>query len=89
LSAAKVGRHFSGPGVPGVLEQKTTILITNWLRVLGTAELPHIDQGVRHQLHTKMSLLQVFKTKKQPLECILPRKGPINAPPQRMDGGIE
>jgi hypothetical protein len=20
----------------------------NWLRVLGTAELPHIDQGVRH-----------------------------------------
>jgi hypothetical protein len=23
-------------------------LLLNWLRVLGTAELPHIDQGVRH-----------------------------------------
>jgi hypothetical protein len=22
--------------------------VMNWLRVLGTAELPHIDQGVRH-----------------------------------------
>jgi hypothetical protein len=61
----------------------------NWLRVLGTAELPHIDQGVCHQLHAKMSLLQVFKPQEQPLECILPRKGPINARPQRMDGGIE
>jgi hypothetical protein len=31
------------------------------LRVLGTAALPHIDQGVCHQLHAKMSLLPVFK----------------------------
>jgi hypothetical protein len=36
-------------------------LFMNWLRVLGTAELPHIDQGVRHQFHAKMSLLKVFK----------------------------
>jgi hypothetical protein len=34
-------------------------------------------------------LLDALKTKQQPLEFILPRKGPINAPPQRMDGGIE
>jgi len=33
----------------------------NWLRVLGTAELSQIDQGVRQQFHAKMSLLQVFK----------------------------
>src|SRR5215475_7757447 len=34
----------------------------NWLRVLGTAELPHIDQGVCQQFHAKMSLLPVFET---------------------------
>jgi hypothetical protein len=38
------------------------IKIVNWLRVLGTAELPHIDQGVRQQFHAKMSLLNMFKT---------------------------
>jgi hypothetical protein len=61
----------------------------NWLRVLGTAELPHIDQGVRHQFHAKVSLLQVFNTQEQPLELILPRKGPIHTGSQCMDGGIE
>jgi hypothetical protein len=59
------------------------------LRVLGTAELPHIDQGVRHQLHANMSLLQVFKPQEQPLEFVLPRKGPIDPRPQGMNGGIE
>ena len=61
----------------------------NWLRVLGTAELPHIDQGVRHQLHAKMSLLQVLETKEEPPEFILPGECPIDASPQSMDGGIE
>ena len=61
----------------------------NWLRVLGTAKLPHIDQGVRHQFHAKMSLLPVFKTQEEPLEFIFPRKGPIDTRPQRMDGSIE
>jgi hypothetical protein len=61
----------------------------NWLQVLGTAELPHIDQGVRHQFHAKMSLLNALKTKEEPLEFILPRKGPVDASPQRMNGGIE
>jgi hypothetical protein len=59
------------------------------LRVLGTTELPHIDQGVRHQFHAAMSLLNALKTKEEPLECILPRKGPVDASSQRMEGGIE
>jgi hypothetical protein len=61
----------------------------NWLRVLGTAELPHIDQGVRQQFHAKVSLLHVFKTKQQPLEFVLPRKGPIDTGSQGVDGGIK
>src|SRR5262249_33606517 len=39
---------------------------------------PHIDQGVRQQFHAEVSLLQEFKTKQQPLEFVLPRKGPID-----------
>jgi hypothetical protein len=61
----------------------------NWLRVLGTAELPHIDQSVRHQFHAKVSWLQVFKTQEEPLEFVFPRKGPIDTGSQGMDGGIE
>ena len=34
----------------------------NWLRVLGTAELPHIDQGVRQQFHAKVSVLNMGYT---------------------------
>jgi hypothetical protein len=63
--------------------------VMNWLRVLGTAELPHIDQGVRHQFHAKVSLLRVFKTKEEPLEFIFPRKCPIDTSPQCMDSGIK
>jgi hypothetical protein len=66
---------FAMPGGPAHCLQ------ANWLRVLGTAELPHIDQGVRHQFHAKMSLLKVFKPKEEPLEFILPRKGPIHTRP--------
>jgi hypothetical protein len=43
----------------------------NWLRVVGTAKPAHIDQGVCHQVHAKMSLLNTLKTKKQPLEFLL------------------
>jgi hypothetical protein len=56
--------------------------------VLGTAEWPHIDQGVRQSFHAKVSLLHVFKTKKQPIELILPRKGPIDASPQGMESEV-
>jgi hypothetical protein len=41
------------------------------LRVLGTAEFPHIDQGVGQQFHAKMSLLNVFEPQEEPLEFIL------------------
>jgi hypothetical protein len=61
----------------------------NWLRVLGTAKPPHIDQGVRHQFHAKMSLLKMLKTKQQPLEFVLSRKDPVNTCPQRMNSCIE
>jgi hypothetical protein len=64
-------------------------LLVNWLRVLGTTELPHIDQGIRQQFHAKMSLLPVFETQEEPLEFILPGECPIDTRPQRMDGGIE
>jgi hypothetical protein len=62
---------------------------TNWLRVLGAAELPHIDQGVRQQFHAKMSLLNVFKTQEEPLEFIFPRQGPIDTSPQCMNSFVE
>ena len=55
----------------------------NWLRVLGTAECPEIGQGVRHHLHAMVSLvslLDVCKTAQQPLDFVLPHKGPLNAP---------
>jgi ubiquinone/menaquinone biosynthesis C-methylase UbiE len=38
--AAALARHVSA-------DAATSGLSRNWLRVLGTAELPHIDQGVR------------------------------------------
>jgi hypothetical protein len=61
----------------------------NWLRVLGPAELPHIDQGVCQQFHAKMSLLNMLKPQQQPLEFVLPRKGPIDTGSQGVDGGIK
>jgi glyoxylase-like metal-dependent hydrolase (beta-lactamase superfamily II) len=33
----------------------------NWLQVLGTAERSQVDQGIRHQLHAIVSLLDAFK----------------------------
>jgi len=35
-----------------------------------------------------MSVLHVFKMKKQPIELILPRKGPIDASPQGMESEV-
>jgi hypothetical protein len=64
-------------------------LPTNWLQVLGTAEVSQIYQRVRHQFHAIVSLLNVFKTQQQPLELIFPRKSPFDTHPQRMDGFIE
>jgi hypothetical protein len=58
----------------------------NWLRVLGTAELSDIDQGVRQQFPAKVSVLHVFKP--PPLESILPGQWPIDTGSQGVDGGI-
>jgi hypothetical protein len=61
----------------------------NWLQVLGTAERSQIYQHVRHQLHAIVPLLDAFKPQQQPLELIFPRKGPLHAHPQCMDGFVE
>jgi len=57
------------------------ILIYNWLQVLGTTETPQIDQGVGHQFHPVVALLDVLETEEQPLEFVLPRKRPLDALP--------
>jgi hypothetical protein len=57
------------------------LLTINWLQVLGTTETPHIDQGVRHQFHPVVALLEVLETEEQPLEFILPRKRPLDSLP--------
>ncbi len=36
-----------------------------------------------------MSLLNALKTQEEPFEFILPRKGSVDARPQRTEGGIE
>src|SRR2546427_507632 len=61
----------------------------NWLRALDTAERPQIDQGICHQLHPIVSLLDAFKSEQQPLELVFPRKGPFDTHSQGMDGFIE
>ncbi len=53
----------------------------NWLQVLGTTETPDIDQGVRHQFHPVVTLLDVLETEEQPLEFVLPRKRPLDSLP--------
>ena len=65
------------------------ILPTNWLRVLGAAELAQIDQRVCQQLHAIMPLLDTFKAEQESLEFIFPGKGALDAHPQRMNGGVE
>src|SRR5262245_26095189 len=47
---------FGGPS-PGECSR----LLINWLRVLDTTERPQIDQGIGHQLHPIVSLLEAFK----------------------------
>ena len=51
------------------------ILPTNWLRVLGAAELAQIDQRVCQQLHAIMPLLDTFKAEQESLEFIFPGRG--------------
>ena len=51
----------------------------SWLRVLGTAERSQVDHRVPQQLHAIVPLLDAFKAEQQPLELVLPRKGPLDA----------
>jgi hypothetical protein len=57
------------------------VLSTNWLQVLDPTETPQIDQGVSHQLHPIVPLLDALKAEQQPLACVLPRKRPLHAIP--------
>ena len=59
------------------------------MQVLGTAERSQVDQGIRHQLHAVVPLLDVFKSEQQPFKLIFPRKGPLDTHAQRMDGFVE
>ena len=59
----------------------TPLISINWLQVLGTTETPDIDQGVRHQFHPVVTLLDVLEPEEQPLEFVLPRKRPLDALP--------
>jgi hypothetical protein len=61
----------------------------NWLRVLDTTERPQIDQGIGHQLHPIVSLLDEFKAEQQPLAFVLPRKGPLDTGSSGRDRCIE
>jgi hypothetical protein len=49
-----------------------------WLRVLATTERTQVNQRIRHQLHPVVSLLNTFKAEQQPLELVLPGKGPLD-----------
>jgi len=60
-----------------------------WWRVVGTAELPHIDQSARQQFQANMSLLPVFKRSRRRLHvsfdakvrstCVLRRNGSVTS----------
>ena len=43
--------------------------------------MPQIDQSVRHQLHTVVTLLFELKAQQKPFEFVLPREGPLHAEP--------
>jgi hypothetical protein len=61
----------------------------NWLRVSDTTERSQVDQRIGHQLPAIVPVLETFKAEQQPLEFVLPRKGPLDTHPQGMDGGVE
>jgi class 3 adenylate cyclase len=56
-------------------------LLINWLQVLGATEPAQIDQRVRQQFHAIVPLLDTFKSEQEPLEFVLPRKGPLDPHP--------
>ena len=65
-----------GPYRQGLLDHR---LAVNWLRVLGTAEMPDIDHRVGHQFHRIVPTLDALKPHQEPLEFVLPGKGPLHS----------
>jgi putative ABC transport system substrate-binding protein len=55
------------------------MLKRNWLRVLGTAEMPHINHRVGHQFHRIVPTLEALKPHQEPLEFVLPGKRPLHS----------
>jgi hypothetical protein len=52
----------------------TVLFAANWLQVLGHAEVPQIDQGIRQQLHPMVVLLHMLKTQEQSFAFVLHAK---------------
>src|SRR5215510_13088904 len=51
----------------------------NWWRVSCTAERSQVDQRIGYHLHAIMPLLDTFTSEQEPLACVLPRTGPLDA----------
>ena len=60
------------------MERVVEDIMVNWLRVLDTTKCSQVDHRVCQQLHAIMPLLDAFKSEQQPLEFVLPRKGPLD-----------
>src|SRR5712691_10591457 len=57
-------------------------------RFLHVSRTYSVDHRLRQQLHPIVPLLDAFKTEQQPLAFVLPRTGPFDPHPQRMDGSV-
>jgi hypothetical protein len=60
MTPQELERLLADKDVLSNLQQQREIII-NWLQVLGTAERSQVDQGIRHQLPPRVSLLEAFK----------------------------
>ena len=73
-----LARPFPPSLFPALLVQAIYGIRYKWLRVLATTERTQVNQRIRHQLHPVVSLLNTFKAEQQPLELVLPGKGPLD-----------
>ena len=64
-----------------LVEAINDLFANNWLRVLDTTERSQVDQGICHQLHPIVPLLNALKPQEEPLELVFPRKGPLDPHP--------
>ena len=60
----QAGDGVMGQGVGAITVVIVAVHIVNWLQVLGTTETPHIDQGVGHQFHPVVALLDVLENRR-------------------------